>query len=97
MPASQPSSQIFSRTYFYFLPAATDTKYGGSIQIGFFEGARPHEVAPDVTVKRGGPIANTSVLGIISSMPGPRAMTIAVTAQGETTQEIRDSVQVTVK
>jgi hypothetical protein len=98
MPASQPDSQAFSRAYFYFFPAAAnDTKFAGTIQIGFFEGAIPHEMTPNLTVKRTGPPGQTSVLGIVSSMRGPHELRIAVNAQGATTQEIRDSVPVTIK
>jgi hypothetical protein len=97
MPASQPNSQAFSRAYFYFFPTMNDTTYAGTIQIGFFEGTAPHEIKPNITVKRGGPVANTSVLGIVSSMPGPRELRIALNAQGGATQEIRDTVPVLVK
>ena len=49
-----------------FLPHDERDEYTGSIQIGFFEGASPHEIKPNITVKSGGPVANTSVLGIVS-------------------------------
>jgi len=97
MPASRADSQAFTDVHFYFHPASNDTTYSGKIQLGFFEGATPHELTPKVTVKRGESRANTSVVGIVSSRPGTHAMTIAVTAESATPREIREQVPIEVK
>src|SRR4051794_27860388 len=97
IPASRGDSQAFSDVHFYFHPAATDTKYSGKIQVGFFEGATPHELTPNVTVKRGDSRANTSVVGIVSSQPGAHDMTIAMVAESGTPREIRDRIRIDVK
>jgi len=97
MPASRPDNQTFTDVHFYFHSATADTKYTGTIQIGFMEGSTPHEVTSNVTVKRGDSPANTSVSGIVSSTPGTHPMTIAIVAESGTIQQIRERVPVTVK
>lgn len=97
MPASGPGRQVFTDVHFYFHPAATDTKYTGKIQIGFVEGSAPYELTPNMTVKRGDSLGNTSVIGIVSSKPGTHEMTIAMVAEADSTRQIRDQVRVQVK
>jgi hypothetical protein len=97
MAASRPDNQIFSAVHFYFHSATADTKYTGTIQIEFFEGATPHEVVSNVMVKGGGSPGNTSVSGIVTSKPGIHPMTIAIVAESGATQQIRERVPVAVK
>lgn len=100
VPMSRAGAQVFSHVHIYYHPAATETKYTGSIQIGFFEGTGEHEFRPDVTVKPGGPAGNQSVVGIVTGKPGTSSLTIAVIAmspQTGATQEMRDQVRVTVR
>jgi len=95
MPASQPDDQRFTNTHFYFHSAAADTKYTGTIQVGFL--TSPHEFKPNLIVKGGDPATNASVSGIVSSKRGRYQMTITAVAESGGTQQIRDSVPVTVK
>ena len=97
MPPSQPDNQTFTNTHFYFHSGTTDTKYTGTIEIGFLEGSRPHVVKLNTTVKGGAPAGNSSVSGIVSPNPGRYALTIAVVAENGATREIRESVPVTVR
>jgi hypothetical protein len=97
MPPSQPDNQAFTNTHFYLHSGTTDTKYTGTIEIGFFEGSRPHVVKLNTTVKGGAPAGNSSVSGIVSAKPGRYPMTIAVVAENGETREIRESVPVTVR
>ena len=69
----------------------------GTVHIGFFEGAAPHEVKPNVTVKPGGPVARSSVAGIVSSTPGTRTLTIAIVADNGTTRQIQEDIPVKIQ
>jgi len=97
-PVDRPDSRVLANVHFYYHPAAAETKYTGSIRIGFFDTA--HEIKPNVTVKPGDSPGNQSVSGFVSSKPGAYTMTIAVTAtsgpSGAVTQ-IREEVPVTLK
>ena len=97
MPASRPDNQAFSDVHLYFHPAATETKYVGTVGIGFFEGSTPHEVKPNVTVKPGAAVARSSVAGIVSSTPGTRALTIAIVADSGKPQQIQEQIPVRVQ
>jgi len=98
MPPSRSNGQVFADVHLYYHPAATETKYTGTIQIGFFNSA--HELRPNFTVKPGESPANQSVVGIVSDKPGAYPLTIGVEAtpaQGGATQPIREQVTVTVR
>src|SRR6478672_11328697 len=41
VPASRPDHQVFADVHFYFHPAEADTKYTGTIEVGFIQGAAP--------------------------------------------------------
>ena len=101
VPMSRADAQVFAHVYVYYHPAATETKYTGSVQIGFFEGTGgANTVRPDLRVKPGGSPGNQSVVGIVRSQAGTYPLSIAVVAtstQTGATQEIRDQVRVTLK
>jgi len=97
MPPSRPDTQAFTNAHFYFHSGTVDTKYTGTIEIGFLEGSKPHVVAVNTTVKGGASAGNSSVSGIVSSNAGRYPMTIAVVAENGATREIRESVPVTVR
>jgi hypothetical protein len=101
VPASQPASQVFSHLYVYYHPAAMETLYTGSIRVGFFggDGASP-EIKPRITVGPKEKLANQTVMGIVSTMPGtfPLTFDIVATPTGSSAgQPVRDSVDVIVK
>src|SRR5436309_13335793 len=67
MPVSRADAQVFSHVYLYYHGAGAETKYTGSVQIGFFQGAaESHDMKTNVTVKKSESITNQSVTGIVT-------------------------------
>ena len=98
IPPSRANDQVFADVHLYYHPATTETKYTGTIQIGFFNSA--HELRPDFTVKPTEAPGNQSVVGIVSDKPGSYPLTIGVEAtptQGGATRKIREQVKVIVR
>jgi hypothetical protein len=97
-PVDRPDARVLTHVHFYYHPAAAETKYSGSIRVGFL--GTPHDVTPTVTVKPGDSPGNQSVSGFVSSRPGTYTMSLMVVAtavpSGAVTQ-IRDQVSVTLK
>ena len=101
MSMSRADAQVFAHVYVYYHPAATETRYTGSVEIGFFEGAGgANTVHPALSVKPGGSPGNQSVVGIVRSQAGTYSLSIAVVATSAprgASQDIRDEVRVTVR
>jgi hypothetical protein len=98
MPADRPDARVLAHVYFYYHPAATETRYSGTNRIGFFN--QPLDVAPKITVKPGDRAGNQSISGYVSSKPGLYTLAIAVEATSTTTgekQDIRGQIPVSVK
>jgi hypothetical protein len=98
IPPSRPDDQVFADVHLYYHPAATETKYGGTVQIGFFNS--PLDLQPNFTVKPGASPGNQSVVGIVSGKPGTYSLTIGVDATptpAGATQQIRQQVRVIVR
>lgn len=98
VPVDRPDARVLSHLHVYYHPASTETKYTGSIRIGFFD--RPHEINPNIIVKPGESPGNQSVSDFVSMKPGTYPMSIAVVAaptQAGQPQDIRDQVSVVVK
>ena len=98
MPSSRPNDQVFTHVYLYYHPAATETKYTGTVQIGFFNSAL--DLRPNFTVKPGASPGNQSVVGIVSGKPGTYPLRIEVDAtptRAGATRQIREQVMVTVR
>ena len=98
VPVDRPDARVLSHLHLYYHPASTETKYTGSIRIGFFD--QPHEINPSIIVKPGESPGNQSVSDFVSMKPGTYPMSIAVVAtptQAGQTQNIRDQVSVIVK
>jgi hypothetical protein len=98
--ASRPDAPVFSDVHFYYHGAGGDTKYQGTINIGFFEGAAAsHTIPSNVVVRKGESIVNQSVTGVVTLTPGTYDVTIALTAtmDGGKDQPIRQSVPLVVK
>ena len=101
VPASKPDAQVFSDIHFYYRGAGTETRYEGTINIGYLRqgpAAEPHTSRINVTLKKNESITNSSVTGIVASTPGTYTLTISATttATGKT-QSIRESIPVIVK
>ena len=101
IPASRPGDPVFSDVHFYYHGGASETKYAGSVHIGFFEGQPESQtIAVAFTVKKGQSIANQSVANIVSSKPGAFPMKFDVMGTASETgksQPIRDEISVVIK
>jgi hypothetical protein len=81
VPVSRADAQVFSNVYVYYHGAGADTKYTGSIQIGFFQGAAVSKtLQPDITLLKSDSIKNQSVTGIVTSTPGTYSIDFKITA-----------------
>jgi hypothetical protein len=101
VPASRPDAQVFSDVHFYYHGAGGETKYTGSIDVGFFQGApASHQIEANTTVRKTESIMNQSVIGIVTSTPGTYALTfalVATTTDSGKSQPIREQVSVVMK
>jgi hypothetical protein len=99
--ASRPNQPVFSDVHLYYHAEGVETKYAGSVQIGFFESpAGSRNVAIDFTVKKEQSIISQSVTNVVTSKPGTFAMTFDVSrtlTETGTSQAIHDEVNVVVK
>jgi|SRR5262245_15642069 len=101
LPASKPDAQVFSDIHFYYHGAGAETRYEGTINIGYLQGApETHTSRTGITVQKDGSITNSNTTGIVTSTPGSYAVTISQTATVKATgktQTIRESIPVIVK
>jgi hypothetical protein len=101
LPASKPDAQVFSDIHFYFHGAGAETRYEGTITIGYLQGApETHTSRTNITVQKNGSITNSSTTGIVTSTPGTYAVSMSVIATVSDTgktQEIREPIPVVVK
>jgi len=101
LPASKPDAQVFSDIHFYFHGAGAETKYEGTINIGYLQGAPElHTSRTNITVEKSGTITNSSTTGIVTATPGAYTVTISLTATisgPAKTQPISQSIPVVVK
>ena len=100
--ASRPDGQVFSDVHIYYHGAGAETKYAGSMQIGFFRGnaESSRNIQSNITVRKTESIANHSVTGIVTDTPGNYAVAFALVATSTDTgksQPIRLQVPVVVK
>lgn len=94
----RPDARVLAHVHIYYHSAVAETKYTGSIRLGFFDG--PHEINPNITVKPGGSPGNQSVSDFVTSKPGIYTMTLAVVATSVPSgqpKEIREEVKVTMR
>jgi hypothetical protein len=101
LPASNPDAQVFSDIHFYFHGAGSETRYEGTIDKGYLQGAPDsHTSQTSITVQKNESITNSSTTGIVTSTPGTYAVSISLTAtvkETGATRSIRESIQVIVK
>lgn len=99
--ASRPDDQVFSDVHVYYHGAGAETKYIGSMQIGFFRGsAQAPDIQTNITVQKTESIANQSVTGIVTDIPGDYAVAFSLVATSTDTgksQPIRDQIRIVVK
>ena len=100
VPSSKPDAQVFSDTHFYYRGGGTETRYEGTINLGYLQGSPDsHTSRPNITVQENESITNSSTIGIVTSTPGTYAVTISLTAtvtDTRKTQAIRESIPVIV-
>jgi hypothetical protein len=97
VPASRPDAPVFSTLYIYYHGSGEDTTYTGSFQIGYFNS---HEYPTNITVKKNESIANQSVTGIVTSMPGTYEVAFNLTGvvpDTKKSQPIQDRIRVLVR
>ena len=98
---SRPEAQVFSDVHVYYHGAGAETKYVGSLKIGFFRGGAESPSAPtNITVQKTESITNQSVAGIVTETPGNYAVAFSLVATSTdtgTSKPIRDQVPVVVK
>ena len=101
LPASRPDEQVFSDIHFYYHGAGAETRYEGTINIGYLQGSpEPHTSRTNITVQKDESITNQSVIGIVTSTPGMHTVTLSLTATVRDTGKtmpINERIQVTVK
>jgi len=101
MPVSRPDAQVFSDVHFYYHGAGAETKYTGSIDVGFFQGSpASRQFQANTTVPKNEKIMNHSVIGIVTATPGshPVKFALAATVAGSgASQPIQMDVPVLVK
>ena len=101
LPASKPDAQVFSDIHFYFHGAGAETRYEGTIDKGYLQGAPDSHISQtSITVQKNESITNSSTTGIVTSTPGTYAVTISLTAtvkETGKTMPVRETIQVTVK
>lgn len=98
--ASTDRQRSFATVHIYYHSARTDTKYEGTIQVGFFGGpAESHELKPSITVKANSRPVSQAVTDFVTTTPGHYTIHIAVQAaraQGRT-ETIRNDIDVEVR
>lgn len=101
VPVSRPDAPVFSDVHIYYHGAGAETRYAGSVQIGFFKGSpAPHTLKTDIAVKKTERIGNQSVSNIVTSTPGTYAVEFALAAtvaETNRTQPIQEKVPVVVR
>jgi hypothetical protein len=101
IPASTSNAQGFSDVHFYYHAAGAETRYDGTIDIGYLQGSpASHTSHFTITVRKSDSILNSSVVGIVTSTPGTSAVTVSLDAtvtDTKKTQAIRESIPVVVK
>jgi hypothetical protein len=101
VPVSRPDALVFSDVHVYYHGAGAETKYAGSMQIGFFRGStEARNIQTNITVQKTESITNQSVTGIVTETPGNYAVGFELVATSTDTgksQPIREQVAVVVK
>jgi hypothetical protein len=100
LPASRPGEQVFSDLHFYYHGTGGQTRYEGTRSIGHLQVTGSYTSRTDITVAKGQSIANQSVTGIVTSMPGTYAVTLSLTATMMATgkmQPVQETIPITVR
>jgi len=100
IPASRPDAQVFSDVHLYYHSGGGETKYEGTIRVGFFDGSPASQTTPtSIVVKKGESIANQGIIGIVTSKAGSYDVSVEVTAtvaEGGRKESIRRAIPIVV-
>jgi hypothetical protein len=101
VPASRPDDTVLSEVHIYYHGAGNETKYEGSVRLGFFDGADvSHTLNTNIVVKKTERIGNQSVSDVVTSKPGtyPIEFDMVATVTGtKTTQPIKERINIVVR
>jgi len=100
LPASRTDAQSFSDIHVYYHGVGAETRYEGTLSIGYLQAAQSHVSHTNVTVMKKEGITNQSVIGIVTSKPGTYPVTWTMTATDVSTGQtfpVNQTIQVTVK
>ena len=100
VPASTIGQQSFATVHVYYHSTPSDTKYAGSVRIGFFGGPdNGHELKPALTVKANSRPISSAVTDVVTTKPGHYTVRISVIATREPgrTQALQDDIEVEVR
>src|SRR5262245_4982366 len=101
VPMSRPDEQVFSDVHVYYHGGDTDLKYVGAIRVGFFRRASENEqIQTHLIVKKGEPIGNQSVVGIVTDVPGAYEIAFNLSAESippGNNRQIRQRLPIIVK
>jgi hypothetical protein len=98
VPASREGRKVLATVHMFYHPAATETKYAGTVDVGFFD--EVHDMTPNSTVKPGAKPTHHTITDIVTSKPGTYPLRIAIVATSTQTgqdQNIRDEISVVVR
>jgi hypothetical protein len=97
MEASRPGEPVFSDLHIYYHGAGPETRYTGSVRVGYFNTLSTLE--PKILVRKNERITNQSVVGIVTSKPGQYDVTFDLVASttSRDNQPIHQSLPVTVR
>lgn len=83
VPASRDGRKVFATVHLFFHPAATETRYTGTVEVGFFD--QVHEMTPNSTVKPGDAPTHHHINYIVTTKPGTYPLRIAIVATARET------------
>ena len=101
VPASRPDDKVHSEVHVYYHGAGTETRYQGTVHVGFFAGSpATNTLKTDVAVKKIERIANQSVTNIVTETPGTYSVDLthmATVADTKATQPLTEQITVVVR
>ena len=101
VPASRPNDKVLSEVHIYYHGAGDETKYTGSVRLGFFDGsAASHTLTTNMVVKKTERIGNQSVSDIVTSTPGTYPVDfdlVATVSDTKQTQPIKQRINIVVR
>jgi hypothetical protein len=103
VPMSRPDEQVFSDVHVYYHGGDTDLKYVGAIRVGFFRRSTEsdnEQIQTNLIVKKGEPIGNQSVVGIVTDVPGAYEIAFNLSAESippGSSHQIRQRLPIIVK